>query len=553
MASNNNTLVALALPVILTISGCNSVMTKNAPEAAVEPPARETTTDRAKETITPPLKKPSSGTQLSLKPRLSIEDTSNTSLPEEPAKAHENLWQRIQDKFALDIPENDRVEREIERFVRYDKHLQQVQERAVPYLFFIAEEIEKRNLPGELALLPVIESAYRPFAFSAGRAAGLWQFIPSTGKLYGLEQNWWYDGRRDVVAATHAALDHLKELSEQFDGDWELALAAYNAGPGGVSRAIRSNSDKGEPTDFWSLDLPKETKHYVPRLLALAKMFSDPEKYSLTLSAIPNRPYFESIDTQSQLDLALAADMAGISIDDLYRLNPGFNRWATAPDGPHRLNIPVNNSGTFKQKLAQLSQNDRLKWTRYQIGQGDNLGSIANKFGTTVTLLKQVNKLRDNRIRAGKHLLIPVPSQNPEQYASLAESSPTPKDRTIHYTVRAGDSFWGIGRKYNISPKVLAGWNNLALNSTLRPGQKLIIKVQTASNRAISLPTRAQSKVSSRSSVRYRVRKGDSLFSIAERFQVSVADLRKWNSLPSKYLQPGQKINLYVDQTAQTL
>ncbi|MCG8428075.1 MAG: LysM peptidoglycan-binding domain-containing protein, partial [Chromatiales bacterium] len=374
-------------------------------------------------------------------------------------------------------------------------------------------------------------------------AAGLWQFIPSTGKLYGLNQNWWYDGRRDVVAATEAALDHLKELAEQFDGDWELALAAYNAGAGGVGRAIKKNQKKNKPTDYWNLSLPRETRIYVPRLLALVKIFAEPERYGVELIKIPNQPYFASIDTESQLDLTMAADLADISLDELYQLNPGFNRWATAPNGPHRLNVPVAKAEQFETKLASLAPEERLKWTRYKIKKGDNLGAIAKKFGTTVALLKQTNKLSSSRIRAGKHLLIPTSTRSLSQPAL----PPTAKNKQIiHHTIRAGDSLWAIGKQYKVSHKEIAGWNNLSINSTLRLGQKLIIK------KSVSGMLTARAKAG-KSFINYRVRKGDSLFSIAERFNVSVANLRKWNSFSSKYLQPGQKISLYVDVTEQSL
>ncbi|MCW8948224.1 MAG: LysM peptidoglycan-binding domain-containing protein, partial [Sedimenticola sp.] len=484
-----------------------------------------------------------------------------SSAESEAALPPEGLMQRLRQGFRLKIPSNARIDSQIKWYASHQDYLDRVQQRAEPYLHFIVEEAEKRNIPSELALLPIVESGFQPFAYSPGRAAGLWQFIPSTGKHFGLEQNWWYDGRRDVVAATQAALDYLSSLSEQFDGDWELALAGYNAGAGTVQRAIKKNIKKGKPTDYWSLSLPKETMNYVPRLLAVAKVLRDPDAYGLTLSEIPNQPYFEQVDIESQLDLALAADMAEISIEELYKLNPGFNRWATAPAGPHRLSIPVDKYEKFSKAIAELAPEKRLHWTRYKIRSGDSLGAIARKHKTTTALLQQVNKLKGNRIRAGKHLLIPVAVKRLDQYshtvdARLAKTQSTQhKGNRITHKVRSGDTLWDIARRYNVSHQALARWNGIAPRDTLRLGQTLVIW-QTKSKQShttAQLSPMMQPPINTRSSLRYKVRQGDSLALIAQKFRVSVSDLRKWNTLDEGYLQPGQRLQLFVDVTEQTL
>ncbi len=476
-----------------------------------------------------------------------------------------DLWQRIRQGFRLPIPDHQRVISEVNWFASHPKHLTRVEERARPYLFFITEELEQRNMPMELALLPIVESAYRPFAYSPGRAAGIWQFIPSTGRMYGLKQNWWYDGRRDIVAATRAALDFLQQLANQFDGDWELALAAYNSGPGTVRKAIRKNKKRGRPTDFWSLDLPRETRGYVPRLLAVAEVINDPGRYGITLAELPNEPYFARIDIQTQLDLALAADMAGISIDELYQLNPGFNRWASDPEGPHHINLPLASVEQFGAQLAKLDPESRLRWKRYRIRSGDNLGVIARSHGTTVAVLQQVNHLKGSRIRAGRHLLIPLSSRKAEHYVlsqnqrqKRLQEKPRSGTRVTH-VVRRGDTLWDLSRRHGVSYKRLASWNGLSPRDTLRPGQKLVIwtpnpgnTTRVSMNQPITPPdTRA--RVDTRSSLHYRVKKGDSLARIAQRFNVTVADLRRWNTLPGKYLQPGQQIKLYLDVAEQSL
>ncbi len=540
--------ITLTLCAVIALSGCNAHL-----------PVSATGTTAAKEDDSAV-----SGTSMT-EPRLSEQAAPSGFNPFATAPAGHTVWNRIRGGFVLSVPEHPRVAREIEWFEQHQEYLIRLQDRAKPYIYHIAAEVEQRGMPMELALLPAVESAYQPFAYSHGRAAGLWQFIPATGKRYGLKQNWWYDGRRDVVAATNAALDHLEALNREFDGDWELALAAYNAGSGNVHRAIRKNRKKGKPTDFWSLDLPRETRSYVPRLLALCAVLSDPEGHGLQpLLPVADQPYFTLVDIESQLDLALAADMADLELDDLYRLNPGFNRWATDPDGPHRLSIPVENAELFKQKLAELDPGKRVSWKRYKIKSGDNLGAIARKHGTTVSLLRQVNKIRGTNIRAGRHLLIPVATKQLDQYVMSADQRKEKIQNTKHngerilHTVRQGETLWGIARKYDVGHRSLAKWNAMAPRDTLRPGQELVIWVKKNTQASRTEPQQLPIDTGvrppgSRSTVRYRVRKGDSLAKIAQRFNVKIADLKRWNSLPGKYLQPGQKIKLYVDVTAQTL
>ncbi|MES9991185.1 MAG: LysM peptidoglycan-binding domain-containing protein [Candidatus Thiodiazotropha sp.] len=499
---------------------------------------------------------PEQAINLEQMPDVAVELEATLSELPAPAKPAE-LWARMLDGYRLSIPQNSRIERELNWYSRNPSYIQRIQERSQPYLHFILEEIEKRDIPREIALLPAVESAYRPFAYSPGRAAGMWQFIPSTGRQYGLKQNWWYDGRRDIVASTQAALDYLQALSRQFDNDWELALAAYNSGAGTVRKAQRRNKKRGKPTDYWSLKLPDETSAYVPRLLALAEIFRNPQQYAVSLISIPDEPYFTTVDIESQLDLALAAEMAELPIQDLYLLNPGLNRWATDPDGPHKLSLPLDKVEQFLEKLDQLPAEKRLTWKRYKIKPGDALSVIARKHGTTTKVLKRVNKLKGNRIRAGKHLLIPVSSKSLDQYAYSAEQrKATIQNRSRgghkqHYRVKPGDSLWKIAKAYSVNHRKLAAWNGMAPGDPLKPGQRLVIWLNKPPASEVSLLNLQPSGTQSR--LHYRVRRGDSLSGIAQRFKVSVADLKRWNTLGGKYLQPGQKLKLYVDVTEQTL
>lgn len=469
--------------------------------------------------------------------------------------AVDDVWARLRANLSFDLTiENKAIRQQRNWFAKHPDYFERVSRRAERYLFHVANAIEAQNMPAELALLPIVESAYDPFAYSHGRASGMWQFIPATGKHFGLQQDWWYDGRRDVIKSTDAALAYMRYLHKRFDGDWLLALAAYNSGEGNVRKAIKRNRALGKPTDFWSLKLPPETEAYVPKMLALAQILNSPESYGIKLPIIANQPYFETVEIGSQIDLAQAADLADITLDEIYLLNPGFNQWATHPNGPHKLNVPVAKAKAFKTNLAALPTDKRINWERYKIKSGDTLSVIASRYKTTSKILRQVNNLRGNSIRAGKVLFVPIASKGAEAYVlSAAERLNSKQNRTalsnrvkrIHIT-QSGDSFWEIARRYGVGTRDVARWNNLGTTDTLRIGQKLVIwsKAQKTAS-------------SSRQVIRkvgYKVRNGDSLARIAQKFNIKISDIESWNGINrKKYLQPGQSLKLYVDITQASL
>ncbi|MBL4744054.1 MAG: LysM peptidoglycan-binding domain-containing protein [Cycloclasticus sp.] len=462
-----------------------------------------------------------------------------------------NLWQRLFALYQLPPIINKRVQAEINWYVKHPAYLQRVQKNAAPYLYHIVNEIEKRGLPGELALLPIVESAYRPFAYSHGRAAGLWQFIPSTGRAFGLNQTWWYDGRRDIYTSTHAALTYLTKLSTRFDNNWLLGLAGYNAGGGSVSSAMRKNSRLGKSTDYWSLPLHKETKHYVPKLLAISTVLANAEKYNITLLDIPNAPYFERVDIIKQIDLARAAELADITIEELYVLNPAFNQWATSPSGPHYLLLPVKKAAHFKELIAKLPDSQRLRWVRHKVKSGETIGQIARRYRTTVSQLKQANAIKNNMIRAGKHLLIPTANYNDALYPNSvamrkdAIVNKTRKGHRVEYYVKPGNSFWSIAKQYQVSVRQLAKWNAMAPGDTLKVGQKLVIwGSHSHPNANVQLTS-----INKHQTINYTVRRGDSLYLISKKFKVTINALKRWNTLNKKYLKPGQKLKIIVDVT----
>jgi len=467
--------------------------------------------------------------------------------------AQSDLWDRLRAGFVLDHDvDSKRVRDQLNWYAKHPGYINRVVERGSRYLHYIVNETEKRGLPTEFALLPIVESAFDPFAYSHGRAAGLWQFIPSTGKYFGLTQSWWHDERRDVIAATDAALTYLDRLSSRFGGDYTLALAAYNSGGGTVSSAMRRNRKSNKPEDFWSLQLPQETRHYVPKLIALSKIFDNPEAYGVELPALTDEPYFDIVDTGGQLDLAQAAELAGVDIDEIYLLNPSYNRWATSPEGPHRLLVPHQNAEAFRTALAEIPAGKRVSWRNYVVKSGDSLNTISRKFSTTPAVLQQVNKLNTDLIRIGQRLMIPSASQNSDTYALSASKRLERKQEKkragnkFRYTVRRGDTFWDIAREHRVSVRQVAAWNGMAPGDPLIPGKELVIWSKTTQPTLASAEgTRGKAMVRK---VGYRVRKGDSLARIANRFSVNVRDIASWNDLnTSRYLQPGQSLVLYVD------
>jgi membrane-bound lytic murein transglycosylase D len=467
-----------------------------------------------------------------------------------------NAWYRLQQGMQLIPVDNKRVRAQLKWYLEHPGYMQRVMERARPILPFVLDELERRNLPSEIALLPIVESAYQAFAYSHGRASGMWQIIPSTGRFLGLKQNWWYDGRRDIIESTHAAINYLESLAGQFDGDWELALASYNAGPGRIRGAVRYNKKRNRQTDFWHLTkFRKETRDYVPKMFALRELFANPEKYQLDLVPVGNQMNYEIVELDGQIDLALAAELAGISVNELYQLNPAFNRWATAPEGPHRLLLPLGKARQFKLAVSQVPPNERINWVRHKIKNGETLGHISRKYGTTIALIREVNNIRGTQIRAGKYLMVPTATRTLQSY-TMSQQSRTNKIQNTNrsgskqvHIVRSGQSLWSISRNYGVSTRALAKWNGIAPIDTLRVGQKLVIWTKDTNAQKVSINQTRPNNVLH--ALRYTVRKGDSLYLIANRFNIKVADIKRWNRI-GKYLQPGQKLKLYVDITSQS-
>ena len=383
-----------------------------------------------------------------------------------------HVWDRILALPSIRYEDNLRIEKQATVLLRDKQFIPRVSKRAEPYIYFILEEIDKRQLPRELALLPVIESAFRPTAISRSKAAGLWQFIPSTSRFLGMKTNWWYDARKDVITSTHYALDYLQTINRKFDGDWLLTLAAYNAGHGTISRAIAKNRKRGKPTDYWNLKLSRETTNYVPRFLAATRIFTRPEDYGVTVYPVPNQPHLGIVKTESQIDLKLAAELAGLSKQELKIYNPGFLRGTTAPKGPHRLVLPLNRIQQFEQKFAQLDRQDRLRWTQHRVKKGQTLSGIAKSHGVSVSAIKSANNIRGTLIRIGQVLQIPLSGDSGYRISSASYT------HDGFYIVKKGDTLWQIARRHNMTTAALLSLNNLNKNSIIQPGQRLKVKTK---------------------------------------------------------------------------
>ncbi|HYD56088.1 MAG TPA: transglycosylase SLT domain-containing protein [Burkholderiales bacterium] len=385
----------------------------------------------------------------------------------------DDLWQRIRQGFQMPNLGGSLVKKKTAEYARNPEYLQRIFDRSRLYLYHIVEEIEKRNLPTELALLPMVESAFNPLAYSRARASGLWQFIPGTGRIYKLEQSWWYDERRDIVESTNAALDYLTRLYEMH-GDWHLALASYNWGEGAVRRAIEKNRRAKKPTDYASLRMPRETQHYVPKLQAIKNIIADPKPFGIDLDPIPNQPYFEVLDGTPDMDVVLAAKLADMPVEDFVALNPGFSRPLIRATGAARIVLPADKVEVFRANLAKRGDESLVSWQIYHPRRGETLAKIAAKYKIGLPELKRVNGIPAYASRVPKVMVVPLDREAGETAAKLPIQYAAPGAAGRLHTVRRGETLSGIAARYGVS---LASLKRLNGGSTfLRIGQKLRIR-----------------------------------------------------------------------------
>lgn len=457
---------------------------------------------------------------------------------------HPDLWSRIRSGFKMPDLDSPTVRKWEQYYANRPDYLNRIIERGNRYLYHVVEEVEKRGMPMEIALLPMIESAYNPKAESSARASGMWQFIPETGKRYGLERTWWYDGRRDVVAATSAALDYLTEIHGMF-GDWQLALASYNWGENAVARAVAKNQATGLSSAYSDLRMPVETANYVPKLMAVRNIIANPSAYGIEIADVPNKPYFMAIDNNRHMDVRVAAQLAEIPVAELLRLNPGFMRPVIAQKDERKLVLPADKVETFQLNLANYDK-PLLNWQPYVTRKGEDLDKLARKFGISLAELKSINDIPVKaRAASGQTILVPkiehLDVSDRQTLAALAANrTAEPVDRgendkprtakpQAQHRVTRGETVFSIAKRYNISVAQLRTMNGKK-NNRVAVGEKLWVAAA-----AKAAPAKRQ----------YVAKRGDTVKTVARRFNVAAVDLMKWNNLEQPNLQPGSRIVIY--------
>lgn len=475
------------------------------------------------------------------------------ALPADDASSVEELgvpsdvWERIRRGYAMPVLQSKLVDRWVDFYTKDPAYLRRMSERAGQYLYHIVEEIENRGMPTELALLPFVESAFQAEALSRAKAAGLWQFMPATGKAYDLAQNLWRDDRRDILESTRAALDYFEYLHGMF-GDWHLALAAYNWGEGSVQRAIQRAKRRKQPTDYLHLRMPRETANYVPKLEAVKRIISNPSKYGITLPDVGNEPFFVTITKPRDIDIETAAELAGMPLEEFRRLNPSYKLPVIVASHNNVMLLPADKLDFFVDNLASWMDSGQplSQWTTYRLQQGETLAQVAGRSGMTEDELRKVNGIpKGRRVLANSTLLVRSTGTEDQQdiAAELANAklqlSPTTTWRRVTYRVRSGDTLSGIARRWRITMKSIVTANRLR-SDRLRVGQRLVLTVPNVPRQAIASTQRSESS----QHVIHRVRSGETLSTIASRYGVSIAQLKMTNRIRTNLIRPGQRLRI---------
>ena len=451
----------------------------------------------------------------------------NILQPEKKTITYKNIWEYILNNN----PENKEAYIN-ERILFYmNMHLKDADKfeeylnDSYYFIYYVIDELEKEKLPLELALIPYIESNYDPFSISSSGAVGMWQFMPKTGRLYELNKTWWNEDRHDPYRSTEAAVDYLKYLYERFNQDVYLTLAAYNAGPTLLSRKINQNKRRGLKTDFWSLNLPNQTKEYVPKYIALKELIFNFEKYELTLPDIPNNPVVQKISIPGQVEVITLSEFLDIKPELLYKLNAGYTKWASAPKDQSIFYIPIEKYYLFESEDNPFNDTNQINWISHVVESGDNLWALASKYDTEVGIIKQINYLNNDLLSIGSTLLIPL--------------SKTKSNTFIPYEmhiVSEGDTLWDIAKKYNLGVSDLANMNSINENSYLQLGQQL-----TIGNKNIHRNIESKKRT-----ILYSIKQGDNLYKISELFDVTVKSIKEINDFEDDALMPGQIIKIAI-------
>lgn len=585
--------IILILSVLIT--SCSSVVNTRVIEPKPTP------------AITPLTKNNTANNTANVDPSVLMDE----DMPVVASNSDGDLWASLRGDFKMEHDDyNPAVQEEIQWYENHQKRLNQALTNSAPYLYYIYQQVQARHLPGEYVLLPIMESAYDPFATSYAGATGLWQLMPETANGFGLTHNYWYDGSRDVYASTQAALNYISYLGGFFNGDWDLATAAYNSGEGTVQRAIQINASRGQQTDFWHLPLPRQTEQYVPELLALAIIIDDPSRYGVTLPAIKNGPYFTAVSVDTEIDMSHIAQLADTNVNDLVQLNSGYSHDVTDPHMLNRILLPLDKLEIFKENLANYeadllhhpeaanttavqtasSDNNATEQasTQYTIRHGDTLAAIARRYHTSVLALVEANHIRHDAIRPGQTITIPgtmtasasdaqaAPDNEATQASATSASSSTAADErntvsadtaqssvtdnnsetaTTSYTIQRGDNLWSIAKKFGVTTSQIRAANHIRSERDLRVGVVITIPQNGIASKITNTDTnyaktdvssyieKSQQKTTPTAGPKtYRIRSGDTLSSIAAKFGVTIHELRVANNLYSNNLHIGHSI-----------
>ena len=473
-----------------------------------------------------------------------------------------DLWRKIGAGLTLHTSRYHRPSAPLTRLPYGKRVIELASAQSAPYLYFIVSELEQRKLPYEIALIPLIESSFNPAAGTRGGPGGLWQMIPATGQRFGLQQTAWYDGRRDVIDSTRAALHYLERLKGEFNGDWLLAIAAYNCGERTVVQAVERSRNRGRPTDFWSLGLPSGTRHYVERLLNIAAVVADPAAFGVRPALVRDRPYFDVVDVGANLPLSHISATSGLSADQFRVLNAGLLEHTTVP-GATRVLVAAGQGEAMTLALSSVSEQVRrlpvsdsvadvpspkaAPQGRYTVRSGDSLSVVAVRTKVSLRELRALNHLSSTHLRLGQILRLPASVQRVAAATSkpAALNTAAPETRTTipgTHVVTRGDNLWEVARHYNISDEALAKANGVSSRTVLKLGQKLRLPAGAPAQRARRSMLLASAD--NAENIGYRVVQGDSLWTISRRFNVSVDALKKWNRLSTgnASLRPGQRL-----------
>ena len=457
-----------------------------------------------------------------------ISDNKNieNNIPNEASSSYLNIWQYL---IINSIPNDEVINEQVLFYM--NGHIKDI-EKFTEYLndsyyfiYFVITELEKANLPLEFALLPYIESNYDPFSISSSGAVGIWQFMPRTGKLYELEKTWWNEDRHDPFQSTIAAVNYLKYLYKRFDENIYLTLAAYNAGPSLLDRRINRNKRRGIDIDFWSLDLPNQTKNYVPKFIALKELVYNSNKYGITLPYIPNKAVVKKISIPGQVEILTLSEYIEVKPELIYKLNAGYTKWASAPKDESIFYIPFEKYELFKDDKNSFGQSNEINWISHTIKKGDNLWSLALKYDTEVKIIKEINYLKTDVLSIGSTLLIPLGKTESNKFIPYEI-----------YIVSEGDTLWKLAKKFNLDVKDLAKMNSINEESYLYLGQQL-----TIGNKNIHRNIESKKRT-----ILYSVKQGDNLYKISELFDVSIKSIKDINEMNDNVLMPGEIIKVAI-------